>query len=108
MKGWASALETEVAEWPGVSRRPMFGLTALYRGKRIFGLLPRTRGMGSPNSVAFKLEKAGTATMARIRKDARMQVTVMKARRWFVLELSEARDLKDALEWLGRAYEAAG
>jgi len=31
----------------------------------------------------------------------------MQARRWFAFELSSDRDLKDALDWLGRAYEAA-
>jgi hypothetical protein len=86
----------------------MFGFTALYHGKRIFAILPRTRGMESPNSLAFKLEEAGPRVLARIRSESRIQTTVMKASRWFVFELSSDRDLKDALDWLGRAYEAAG
>lgn len=108
MKAWAAALVTELADWPGVSGRPMFGLTALYRGKRIFAVLPHTHGMGSPNSVAFKLENAGPRVLARIRREPRLQTTMMRARRWFVFELTSDRDLKDALDWLGRAYEAAG
>jgi len=85
----------------------MFGFKALYRGKRIFAILPRTRGMGTPNSLAFKLEKAGPRVLARLHKDSRIQTTTMQARRWFVFEMSSDRDLKDVLDWLGRAYEAA-
>jgi hypothetical protein len=108
MKAWSAALEAELADWPRVSARPMFGLKALYRGKRIFAVLPRTRAMGSANSLAFKLEAATPRVLARLRKDSRIQTTMMQARRWFVFELSSDRDLKDALVWLGRAYEAAG
>jgi hypothetical protein len=107
MKAWAGALAAELAGWPGVSTRPMFGLTALYRRKQIFAVLPRTRGMGSPSSVAFKLPKAGPRVLARLRKEQRVSTTVMQASRWFVFELASDHDLKDALDWLGRAYDAA-
>jgi hypothetical protein len=108
MKAWSAALEAEIAGWPSVSNRPMFGFTALYRGKRIFAILPRSRGMESPNSLAFKLEDAGPRVLARLRGESRIHTTVMRASRWFVFELYSDRDLKDALDWLGRAYEAAG
>lgn len=108
MKAWSAALEAEVADWPRVSVRAMFGFKALYRGKRIFAVLPRTRGMGTANSLAFKLEDAGPRVLAQLRKDSRVQMTTMRARRWFVFNVSSDRDLKDALDWLGRAYEAAG
>lgn len=85
----------------------MFGFTSWYRGKRIFAVLPRTRGMGSPNSLAFKLEKAGPRILARLQAEKRISTPVMQATRWFVLELSSDRDLKIALDWIGRAYEAA-
>src|ERR1700693_6338121 len=104
MKDWSAALEAELADWPRVSARAMFGLKALYRGKRIFAVLARTRGMGSANSLAFKLEAATPRVLARLRKDARIQTTIMQAKRWFVFELSSDRDVKDALDWLGRAY----
>jgi hypothetical protein len=32
----------------------------------------------------------------------------MQKARWFAFELSSDTDLHDALDWLGRAYEAAG
>lgn len=107
MKAWSAALDAELADWPRVSARAMFGFKALYRGKRIFAVLPRTRAMGTANSLAFKLEDAAPRVLARLRKDSRIQTTIMQARRWFVFELSSDRDLKDALDWLARAYEAA-
>jgi hypothetical protein len=107
MKAWAAALEAEVTGWPRLSTRPMFGFTALYRGKHIFAILPRTRGMGSANSLAFKLENAGPRLQRRLREECRISTTVMRASRWFVFELACDSDLNDALEWLSRAYEAA-
>ncbi|HTE87927.1 MAG TPA: hypothetical protein VK639_03135, partial [Terriglobales bacterium] len=65
MKAWSAALGTEVMTWPGVTTRPMFGLTAVYRARRIFAALPRTRCMDVPNSIAFKLESAGSRIRAR-------------------------------------------
>lgn len=108
MKAWSAALSSETAEWPRLTSRPMFGLMALYRGERIFAVLPRSRAMGTPNSVAFKLDDAQPRLLTRLRKDARIRTTMIRAKRWFVFELSSDRDLKDALDWLERAYEAAG
>jgi hypothetical protein len=107
MKAWAAALEAEVIGWPRVSTRPMFGFTALYRGKKIFAILPRTRGMGSPSSLAFKLENAAPRILAKLRGERRISTTIMQASRWFVFELSSDADLTEALRWLCRAYEAA-
>jgi len=107
MKAWAAALEAEVTGLPRVSTRPMFGFTALYRGTKIFAILPRTRGMGSPSSLAFKLEDAGPRLFTKLQAETRLSTTVMRASRWFVFELDSDRDLKDALRWLNRAYEAA-
>jgi hypothetical protein len=107
MKIWAAALGTEMAAWPNVSTRPMFGFTAFYRGKGIFAILPRTRGMGSSSALAFKMENAGPRVKARLSKDARISTTVMQATRWFVFEVSSESDLRGALLWLSRAYEGA-
>ena len=107
MKAWAAALEGEVTGWPRVSTRPMFGFTALYRGKQIFAILPRTRGMGSATSLAFKLEDAAPRILGKLRGEARISTTVMRASRWFVFELAADTDLNDALNWLRRAYDAA-
>jgi len=85
----------------------MFGLTAWYRRDNIFAVLPKTRGLESANSVAFKLPATTPRLLARIRKDLRIGFTVMQKARWFKFELGCDGDLHDALQWLGRAYEAA-
>lgn len=105
---WSGLLAAEVADWPGVSAKPMFGLTALYRGKEIFAALPKTRGMGSANAVAFKLVGAPAKVMTQMKRDARIGETVMAAAKWFVFEMETDADLRGALEWLGLAYEGAG
>src|SRR5271154_2722006 len=101
MKVWTAALAAELEAWPQVSTRPMFGLTAWYRRDKIFAVLPKTRGMDSPNSLAFKLPSASPRLLARIRKDPRIAFTEMQKARWFSFELSCDADLHDALEWLG-------
>jgi hypothetical protein len=63
--------------------------------------------MGSPNSLAFKLEKPGPRLLAQIEREPRIQTTVMRARRWYVFELSSDSDLRYALDWLRKAYESA-
>ena len=107
MKAWSAALAAEVTTWPGVTTRPMFGLTALYRRGKIFAVLPRTRGMETPNSLAFKLESAGPRTLARARRDPRIGFTDALKTHWLTFEVTSDADLRPALDWLGRAYEAA-
>lgn len=104
---WSGLLAAEVAEWPGVSTKPMFGMTALYRGREIFAALPKTRGMGSANAVAFKVVGAPAKVMTQMKRDARISETVMAAAKWFVFEMDSEADLRGALEWLGVAYEGA-
>lgn len=107
LRTWSAALEAEALTWPSVSRRPMFGLVGLYRGDQIFAALPRTRCLGLPNSLAFKLEKASKPVRAKIEREPRIQTTIMKARRWYLFELSSTADLRDALDWLHQAYQSA-
>jgi hypothetical protein len=108
MKAWSAALEAEVGDWPHASTRSFFGFTALYRKDKIFAALPRTRGWDSANSLAFKLEAPAAGDRARIERDARIGDTLGKNGRWFTFELSTDADLHDAIDWLERAYEAAG
>lgn len=108
MKAWSAALASEVCGWPNVTARSFFGFNALYRGERMFGALPRTRGMLTPNSLVLKLETATPAVRARLAKDSRASSMQMQKARWFTFELSSDTDLHDALDWLGRAYDAAG
>jgi len=39
-EGTFAMLEKEISDWPGVSRRPMFGYQGLYRDGQIFAALP--------------------------------------------------------------------
>ncbi len=108
MKIWSAALADEVASWPQIATRSFFGFTALYRKDKIFAVLPRTRGMQTANSLAFKLEAVSRSVRARLENDSRAGSTQMQKVRWFTFELSSDSDLHDALDWLGRSYEAAG
>ena len=107
MKAWSSALLAEVNAWPSVSTRSFFGLHALYRGSRIFGLLPRTRAIETDSSIAFKLEKPTPQLRRKLETDARIQTTRMQTHRWHTLVLESERDLRDALAWLETAYRRA-
>jgi len=108
MKAWSAALASEICGWPQVTSKAFFGLTALYRKDKIFAVLPRTRGMETANSFGFKFETVPPRLRGRLEKDPRIGSTRMQKARWFTLELSSDADLKGALEWLSRAYEAAG
>jgi hypothetical protein len=57
IKRLAGLLEDEMLGWPNVTSRPMFGLNGIYRGPNIFAVLPRTRAMEVPDSIAFRLLK---------------------------------------------------
>jgi len=108
MKAWSAALVAEVSDWPLVSARSFFGFTALYRKETMFAALPRTRALEAANSVAFKLESPSRAVRVRLEKSARPWSSTPDKARWFSFEGSSDADLHGALDWLGRAYEAAG
>jgi len=83
-------LERELASWPQVSTKPMFGMLAFYRGKRIFAALPRTRALGADNALIYKLP-TGAAGAG-----------------WNTVELTQdTAGMKDALRCLERAYRQA-
>jgi hypothetical protein len=109
MKVWSTSLAEEVRDWPKVSARSFFGFTALYRGDKMFAALPRTRAMESPNSLAFKLETRAPPVSALLEEDSRIHIWSGQVReaRWFSFELTSDADIHGALDWLGRAYEAA-
>lgn len=108
MKGWSAALAAEFRDWPQITMRVFFGFTALYRGKSMFGLLPRTRSIFKGNAVAFRLNGLNRATRARLERDRRVEAFDKHKARWFTFELSCDADLHDALNYLGGAFQAAG
>ena len=101
-------LEKEVSNWPDVSKRPMFGYQGLYREGVIFAALPRSRAMKSPRSLMFKFASMSSALLDLAKKDSRMDTNSRApGPGWFMFEMKDASAIKDALGWLGRAYEAA-
>jgi len=107
MKAWSAALAAELNDWPQITQKSFFGFTALYRGKRMFGILPRTRSIFRGNAVAFRLDSANRATRALIEKDRRIAAFDKHKTRWFTFELSSNADLHHVLDYLGRAFDAA-
>jgi hypothetical protein len=107
MKAWSTALTAETADWPHLSQRSFFGFTALYRGVKIFALLPRSRNIESANTIAFKFESPSPAVQKQLRGDPRIG-SIHDNAKWTTFLLSFNADLHDAMDWLARSYEAAG
>ena len=105
MKAWSAALAAEIGDWPQVSQKVFFGFTALYRGKSMFGILPRTRCIETRNAIAFPIDAPKRAVRARLDSDRRIGSIDKNNTRWFTFELSSDSDLHDALNWLGDAYD---
>jgi hypothetical protein len=98
MQRWCALLEEDVSTWPDVTGRPMFGMRAFYRGPIIFAAVPRTRAMGTPQSIILKLPKMRGEAMVLGRG---------RGAKWASFALQSAEDIPEALRWIGRAYENA-
>jgi hypothetical protein len=107
MREWAALLSGEVAHWPDVSLRPMFGMTAFYRKATMFGAVPATRSIGSPNAIIFKILDPQPTLKSRLEADSRVGTSIGVKQKWYSFELSSPKDLRDALRWLSEAYEKA-
>lgn len=108
MRQWSACVLQEVLAWEGVRSRPMFGMTAVYRGAEIFGALPRTRAMDSPYAVSFKLRRDST-TAARLDADPRIIVPeAAPMAGWVSFELRSGDDIPDAIRWFHLAWRHAG
>ena len=103
MRQWSDLLLREILGWPNVSSRPMFGMTAVYRGKAIFGVLPRTRAMDTPYSVSFKILLRNPSLQKRLEADLRILPSTRDAK-WISFELQSGEDLPDAIRWFAQAY----
>ncbi len=105
MKRIVALLEAEILAWPNVTSRPMFGLNAIYCGRNIFAVLPRTRAMDVPDSIGFRLLKRSQRIIAELHKDERIVST--PASKWISLVIQSDSEIQDALHWLSRAYREA-
>jgi hypothetical protein len=106
MKQWSAMMGSELRSWPHVETRPMFGMLGFYRKKNVFAALPVTRGIGSPNSIIFKIEPMPSALLRRRDQDPRVCTgKTIRAKGWHSFEINSEEDLRDALWWLSQAYE---
>jgi hypothetical protein len=99
MQRWCALLEEEVATWPQVRTKSMFGMMSLYRGKNIFAAVPRTRAMGTARSVLIKLPGM---------KEKSLKRASGPGAGWITFEINSERDITEGLRWLEQAYEKAG
>ena len=108
MRHWSNVLSRELGDWPQVNSRPMFGLVGFYRKGAIFAALPRTRALGTPNSLIFKFDPMPRPLLQRAKRDSRIGWERGSPEvRWYSFELRTVDDIRDGLWWLNRAYEAA-
>ncbi len=108
MRHWSAVLAAELNAWPRVTSKPMFGLVAFYRGKKIFAALPKTRGLKSASSFIVKFKPMPAGLLKRAQTDSRMDTnTRIPGAGWFAFELGSEADLRDGLFWLNQAYDAA-
>jgi hypothetical protein len=108
MKQWSAMLQSELNSWPSIRSKSMFGFLFFYRGKTVFAGLPRTRGFDSPSRLIFKFLSMKPALRERAKADSRIYASMTDSSKgWFSFELSSESDLRDALDWLSQAYEAA-
>jgi len=103
----SALLEAEVLAWPAVTSRPMFGLNGLYRGRKIFAVLPRTRAMDAADSIAFRFTTRSQRIATRMRNDKRIVAPTADAK-WISFMIESDSDIHDALNWLELAYREAG
>ena len=106
MKRLAEALEAEMLAWPNVTSRPMFGLNGIYRGPNIFAVLPRTRALGVPDSIAFRLLKRPRHIMTELSKDEQIVASTSEAK-WISFVMQSDSEIHAALKWLAVAYRQA-
>jgi luciferase-like monooxygenase len=107
MRQVSEFLLQELLSWPGVTSKAMFGMTAVYRGKEIFGAVPRTRAIGSACAVSFKIAKKTPAMVKVLAAERRIVPPEHKEPKWISFEVQSERDIAGALEWFERAYAEA-
>lgn len=98
MRRWCALIEDEIGQWPGVSRRPMFGMTAFYRERAIFAAVPRTRAVGTPWSILIKQPGGVRGRAGRVRTPGAG---------WVTFDLQGDEDVSRALARLEHAYRRA-
>jgi hypothetical protein len=106
MQRWCALIEEEVAGWPNVSARPMFGLMAFYRGPVIFTAIPRTRAVDGPYSIIVKLP-GSTRLEAAEGLPRRSVAKAGPGGDWHAYAMESEHDVAEALRWIEKAYVKA-
>jgi hypothetical protein len=84
---------------------------------RLYGSLSKRQNFRPPAPHArhghtelpgLQVRPANAALRGRLDKDGRIGTTQMRAARWSTFKLATNGDLRDALDWLGQAYQEAG
>ena len=107
MRHWSALLETELAGWPTISARPMFGFLAYFRGPSMFAAIPRTRSFGHGNSLIIKFKPMPLNLANRAKKDKRLDTSQLSGNGWLTFDINSEADLTDALWWIHQAHDAA-
>jgi TfoX/Sxy family transcriptional regulator of competence genes len=107
MKRWAALLSEELASWPQVTRKKMFGMSSFYRRDSIFAAIPDKKAFFSPTSIIFKLQTPSVRQQTRMSEDPRINLSFGIGQKWYGFELQADSDLHGALEWLDEAFRSA-
>jgi hypothetical protein len=108
MKRRASLVERELAGWPNVTTKPMFGMISLFRNGAIFAAVPRTKTLRSPQSIILKFDPMPDGLAEKRKAEPRLTRDAPgPGAGWHAFELATDADIKDALWWLNQAYELA-
>jgi len=100
-------LGAELESFPEVTSKPMFGFLGYYRDGMIFAALPKTKALGSPNSVIFKLNAAPKKVFDRADKDPSIKLSSHGMKGWHSLEIASELDIAHAQYWLVEAWRYA-
>ena len=108
MKHRAALLEGELASWPGVKTKPMFGMISFFRKGAIFAAVPRTRTLRSETSIIMKFDAVPDSLIEKIKAEPRIADHAPgPGAGWHAFDVASHDDIKDALWWLNQAYELA-
>src|SRR6185312_13432830 len=100
--------EREVSSWPQVNFKSMFGMTAIYRGKAIFGLLPKTRSLYSADSVWMKFGKLTPSIQKKLQDEQRiLPPRHLNGARVYTMDDATPAVYGFIIEWLAIAHAAA-
>ena len=108
LRSLLAAIEQEVACWPEVQVKRMFGMTSIYRSEKIFGLLPKTRSLRAGDSIWMKFPNLSSSIKKKISGEPRI-VPPRKptGARWYTLTQITPEDYGFVIEWLALAHKAA-